>query len=387
MSQGENVSGQRQRVVLVGNQAFSVVNFRGPLIRDLVDRGHRVFALAPDYQEDTKAQVRELGAVPVDYPLDRAGMNPLSDLRTLLRLWRLMSRLRADVALCYFIKPVIYGTIAAWLARIPRRVALIEGAGYVFADEADGSLKRRILRGAVMSLYRFALRQADRVMVLNRDDHDLFVGTGMVAESRIDTLPGIGVDLDRYRWHEQPEERITFCLAARLIAEKGVRVFAEAARLVKAQYPDARFVLVGGVDDNPGSLSRQELQSWVDEGLLEWAGHVDDVRPYIADASVFVLPSYYREGLPRSILEAMAMGRPVITTDNPGCRDAVVDGECGFVVPVRDPRSLAQAMGRFIEEPELVAQFGQAGQERAEQLYDVRSVNKQVISTLLPLSA
>ncbi|MES1944112.1 glycosyl transferase [Salinisphaera sp. PC39] len=376
-----------RRIALIGNQAFAAINFRGPLIRDLVAAGHRVYAFAPDFDEATRAGVRELGAEPVAYPLQRVGLNPVADLRSMFALWRLLRRLRIDVALCYFIKPVIYGTLAAWLARVPRRVALIEGAGYVFASEADGSLKRRLLRMAVTGLYRFALRRAQHVLVLNSDDRELFVSRRMVAPERIDMLPGIGIDLDRYAATEPVVEPMTFVLAARLIAEKGVRVYARAARVIKEQYPEVRFLLLGQPDDNPDSLDRSEVEGWVADGILEWPGQVADVRPYLAGSSVFVLPTYYREGLPRSILEAMAMARPVITTDNPGCRDAIVDGECGYLVPVRDADSLAEAMRRFIERPALVGEFGRAGRQRAETLYDVRSVNRQLISTMLAVTA
>lgn len=376
-----------RRIALIGNQAFAAINFRGPLIRDLVAAGHRVYAFAPDFDEATRAGVRELGAEPVAYPLQRVGLNPVADLRSMFALWRLLRRLRIDVALCYFIKPVIYGTLAAWLARVPRRVALIEGAGYVFASEADGSLKRRVLRMAVTGLYRFALHRAHKVLVLNSEDRELFVGRRIAVPERVGTLPGIGIDLDWYRAVEPVTQPVTFVLAARLIAEKGVRVYAQAARVIKEQYPGTRFLLLGEPDDNPDSLTRAEVEAWVADGILEWPGRVADVRPYLADASVFVLPTYYREGLPRSILEAMAMARPVITTDNPGCRDAVVDGECGFLVPPRDAGSLVIAMRRFIERPALVGELGRAGRQRVESLYDVRSVNRQLISTMLAAAA
>lgn len=367
-------------IALIGNQAFAAINFRGPLIRDLVARGCRVWALAPDYDDETRAHIRALGAEPVDFPLDRAGMNPLRDMRSLLALRRILRRLRPDACLSYFIKPVIYGTLAAWLAGVPRRVALIEGAGYVFAEDASLSWRRRLLRRMVTALYRFALHRAHRVVVLNRDDYELFTRGGMAPADRVETLPGIGIDLERYELAVPIADPLTFCLAARLIAEKGVRVFAEAARLVKRDFPETRFLLLGGPDENPDALGREEIEDWVAEGLLEWPGQVPDVRPYLEASSVFVLPSYYREGLPRGILEAMAMGLPVVTTDNPGCRDAVVDGETGFLVPVRDPEALAMAMRCFAQHPDLVAALGAAGHERAKRLYDVRAINERLIS-------
>lgn len=372
----------RRRIAIVGNQAFSAINFRGPLIRELAAAGHTVYMLAPDYNQSTRAAVQALGATAVDYPLDRAGLNPLKDLRSLSALWRIFKCRRPDAVLCYFAKPVIYGLAAAALAGVPRRVALIEGAGYAFAPEAEGRLRRRILRHLVTGLYRRALRQAHRLFVLNRDDLDLFRGLDVLPPERLECLPGIGIDLDAYRPAAPVTGPVTFCLAARLIEEKGVRIYAEAARKVKAAHPEARFMLLGGLDESPGALGRAEVEAWVDEGLLEWHGQVEDVRPYLAASSVFVLPTHYREGLPRSILEAMAMSRPVITTDNPGCRDAVVDGECGYLVPVRDAERLAAAMCRFIERPGLIEEMGQAGRRRAEALYDVQAINRRLIAAL-----
>lgn len=376
---GDDTAG---RIALIGNQAFTTVKFRGPLIRDLTAAGYRVWALAPDYDDTTRAWIRELGARPVDYPLDRTVKGPFREIRSLFALWRILRRLRADVCLAYFVKPVIYGTVAAWLAGVPRRVALIEGAGYVFGDEAVSTRRGRLLRRTVTALYRFALHRAHRVVVLNRDDYELFADTGMAPPGRLDMLPGIGVDLRHYARAAPASGPLTFTLAARLIEEKGVRVFAQAARRLGREFPDTRFLLLGGLDEGPGALGREEVEGWVTEGLLEWPGRVPDVRPYLRETSVFVLPSHYREGLPRGILEAMAMGRPVITTDNPGCRDAVVDGESGFLVPVRDPAALAEAMRRFAARPELIAELGAGAHERAERLYDVRAVNKRLISIL-----
>lgn len=382
--QDEPTGGARpRRIAVIGNQAFTSIHFRGPLVNDLVAAGHTVYLLAPNYDDTMRAKARELGATPVDYPLDRSGVNILKDLRSIIALWRIVRRLSCDVVLSYFTKPVIYGTLAGALARVPRRVALIEGAGYVFAPDS-GLVRRSILRRSVTEVFRLTLQQAHQLIVLNQDDRDLFCGLGVMPRERVQCLPGIGIDLEAYCPAPPVTEPITFCLAARLIEEKGVRVYAEAARRVKMAYPGTRFMLLGGIDENPSALPRDEIERWVDEGLLEWFGHVADVRSELAKASVFVLPSHYREGLPRSILEAMAMARPVITTDNAGCRDAVVHGECGYLVPIKDPAKLAETMCRFIENPQSIVEMGEASRHRAEAFYDVRAVNRQLIKTLVP---
>ncbi|MDH7597613.1 MAG: glycosyltransferase family 4 protein [Methanothrix sp.] len=374
---------KKLRICLIGNQAFSLVNFRGPLIADMVAAGHRVMALAPDYDESTRSAVRALGAEPVSFSLSRTGMNPLSDLLDMLRLAFLLRRLKPDLTLGYAIKPVIYGTIAAWLAGVPRRFAMIEGLGYVFTPpEGREPLKRRVLRHVVEQLYRAALSRAARVIFLNRDDVQEFLSRGLVSSDKAFLLGGIGVDLDEWKPAPPVKHPVTFLLAARLLREKGIVEYAEAARLVRSRYPDTRFILLGGLDTNPGGLRRDEIEAWVSEGILEWPGHVPDVRPWLAQASVFVLPSYYREGVPRSTQEAMAMARPVITTDAPGCRETVFEGKNGFLVPPRDVGALAEAMERFVLEPELIGRMGEASRRIAEERFDVRIINKRMMEAM-----
>lgn len=370
-----------RRLAIISNQAFSLVNFRGYLIRELVAAGVEVYALAPDYDDRFRGEVRSLGAVPVDFSLARTGMNPLRDGLDLLRLTNLLRRIRPDATLGYFIKPVIYGTIAAWLAGVPRRYALIEGLGYVFTESgAKESWRRVVLCWIVSALYRAALKRAERVFFLNDDDISEFVEKGIVDQDKTVKLGGIGVDLDEWRPLPPSMQPLTFLLAARLLREKGIVEYAEAARRVKRRYPNIRFVLLGGLDPNPGGLTQSEVEEWVREGLLEWPGHVD-VKPWLAQTSVYVLPSY-REGVPRSTQEAMAMGRPVITTDAPGCRETVEHGRNGFLVPVRDPRALAEAMLRFIEQPELIESMGRESRRMAEERFDVYKVNAVMLQAM-----
>lgn len=371
-----------RRVAIISSQAFSLGNFRGPLIRELVARGVQVFALAPDYVPQTRDAVAALGAQPVAYRLERAGLRPLRDVIDTLRLLALLRRLRPDATLAYFVKPVIYGGLAARMARVPQRYALIEGAGYVFADHGAQSWSRRILRAAVSGMYRLALQGARRVFVLNQEDGRLFLDHGLVRAAQLMCLGGIGVDLDEFAVAPPVTAPVTFVLVARLLREKGVGEYVAAARLVRAVYPRSRMLLVGGVDENPGALTNRQVQAWVDEGVVEWTGPVPDVRPWLRQASVCVLPSYYREGVPRSLQEAMAMGRPLITTDWVGCRDTVEPGRNGFLVPVRDVAALAAAMRRFVEQPELIVSMGAASRRLAEQRFDARRVNARMLDAM-----
>ena len=368
-------------IAIISSQAFSLINFRGTLIKALHNRNVRIYALAPDYSHESREHVTTLGATPVDFQLTRTGLNPLLDLRDFCRLIFILRRLQPDITLTYFIKPVIFGTLAAWIVKVPRRVAMIEGLGYVFtASGGEPSWARKILRTAVSWLYRVALSTAHSVVFLNRDDIAEFVQAGLVVENKVYLLGGIGVDLDLWRIAPVSTVTTTFIMTARLLREKGVLEYAASARQVKALHPETRFILLGGLDPNPGSLTQLEVQVWADEGLLEWPGHVD-VGPWLAQASVFVLPSY-REGVPRSTQEAMAMGRAVITTDVPGCRETVIDGVNGYLVAARDVNGLAEAMLAFVENPSRAEIMGRESRVMAEKKFDVHKVNAQLLRIL-----
>ena len=370
-----------KHVAIISPYAPSIVSFRGALIRDILRHGCSVHVLAPDYDAETRAALAALGATPVDYSLERTGINPLSDLRTLWQLWRLLRRLKPDVVLGYNIKPVIYGTLAAWMARVPRRVVWINGLGYIFTDTAGSDFKRKIFRKIVGLLYYAAARLSHAVCFQNRDDLQEMTAHGIVPIHKSVLVGPTGVMLDQ--WVSAPPvlHPTTFTLAARLLREKGIVEFAEAARAIKQRYPETRFLLLGGLDTNPGALPEATVRQWAQEGVLEWFGHVPDVRPYFAQTSVYVLPSY-REGVPRSTQEAMAMARPIITTNAPGCRETVIDGVNGYLVPPRDVAALVQAMERFIGQPELIHTMGQASRKLAEERFDARKINQRLLEVM-----
>ena len=360
------------RILLIAGFADSVLPFRGALIRALVDSGCEVHVAAPGIT--TVPKIGKELSLPAgrlhDVPIARAGTNPLSDARTLLALYRLMRGMRPDAVLPYTIKPVIYGTLAAWLARVPHRFALVTGLGYAFIGRRQGVLQR-----LVRLLYGMALARAGKVFFQNPDDERLFRQRGILpAPVPSVVINGSGVDVSAYAEAPLPPSPQRFLLIGRLLGDKGVREYAEAARKVKAVHPQARFLLAGWIDENPDSIAQSELDHWVEDGAIEFLGKLPDVRPAIAAATVYVLPSY-REGTPRTVLEAMAMGRPIITTDAPGCRETVVDGDNGFLVPVRSTEALVEAMTRFIENPQLAARMGARSRRIAEDKYDVRKVN------------
>lgn len=366
-------------VLIIGGQAQSLVNFRGPLLKSLAGLGYRVIGAAPSLSADSKASsdLAGFGVSCRDIPLSRTGLNLIADLRSLIALVRLMRTEKPEVVIAYTAKPVMFGIIAAFLARVPSRYALITGLGYAFTGEATG--KKRIIRSAMNLLYRFAFRAADKVFFQNPDDADTLRSLGLIpARLPVAIVNGSGVDLNRFQPAPFPAEPIRFLLIARLLSAKGIREYCSAAAIVKKKDHRVEFHLVGGLDSNPDALSPEEIKRWSEERLVEWHGEVADVRPFIQACHVYVLPSY-REGTPRSVLEAMAMGRPIITTDAPGCRETVVHGENGFLVPPRAVEPLAKAMEQFIAHPQLIEPMGKRSLEIAEQKYDVEKVNAHML--------
>lgn len=366
--------------LLIASFPDSLILFRGSLIDALLNNGIDVHVAAPDIGPDsTVRRALEAKRVTVhEISLRRTGMNPAADLKTTWGLYRLMRKIRPDVVLSYTIKPVIYGSLAAWMALVPQRYALITGLGYTFISEGErGSLLRLVRR-----LYSFSLRRVHNVVFQNPDDEALFRELGIMSPLTPScVVNGSGVDIADYPDSPLPKSEVCFLLIARLLGDKGIREYIEAARQVRAKFPQAAFLLVGWIDANPNSITQHELDTWIEEGVVEFLGRLDDVRPAIANASVYVLPSY-REGTPRTVLEAMAMGRAVITTDAPGCRETVIDGHNGYLVPVKSVDMLAAVMCRFIEQPELIALMGRRSRELAEQKYDVNKVNYTLMQAM-----
>ncbi len=368
------------RFLLIASLAESLINFRGPLIAALQAKGFEVHVAAPDMPADglVGQKLNSMGVHLHEIPLQRAGMGLLADLNSLRYLWLVMKDVCPSHVMCYTIKPVVYGSLAAWFAGVPHRFALITGLGYAF--QGDG--QRSFLKAIVQRLYAVALARVERVFFQNPDDKALFCELGILdARVPVSIVNGSGVDVSSFSVSPSPEGPLRFLLIGRLLGDKGVREYALAARRIKKLHSDVRFSLVGWIDENPNSISAAELEAWQADGCIEYLGRLADVRPAIADCSVYVLPSY-REGTPRTVLEAMAMGRPIITTDAPGCRETVVDGENGFLVAVKSVDALEQAMLKFIETPGLIARMGVSSRRIAERKYDVHRVNDFMIAEM-----
>lgn len=376
------------KFLIIASYPVSILKFRGALIKELQNKGFEIHITAPEFDvySEERNNLIELGYIVHDIPMQRTGTNPLNDAKTVSALYLLMKKIKPSHVMGYTIKPVIYGSLAAKLARVPHRFALITGLGYAFQGADEQDYKKSNLQKIMHKLYSVALASTHKVFFQNPDDEALFRTMKILQPKAATTVVnGSGVDISEYS--VQPFVTIDdmliprFLLIARLLGDKGVREYAQAAKIIKDKYPQAQFDLVGWIDDNPDAIEQKELDSWINEGLFNFWGKLDDVKPAIAASSIYVLPSY-REGTPRTVLEAMAMGRPIVTTDAPGCRETVIDGYNGYLVPVKVVEALATAMERFIFNPELIIEMGNASRQLVEEKFDVDAVNQSMLEAM-----
>lgn len=367
---------EARRIVIVSRCSWTMHTFRLSLIRSLMERGCAVKAVGAG-GDGYDLKLLAAGVDFEDVPVSRRGISPLNDLWLLLRLVVLFRRVRPQVFHGFTIKPVIYGTLAAAITRVPVRVVTITGLGHAFTT-ASGALRR-----VVEFLYRAALARASLVFFQNADDRNLFLERGLVTADRTRLIAGSGVDTARFAVAPLPLASggsPRFLMIARMLREKGVLEYLTAAAEVRKVRPEAEFTLLGGIDSrNPTGLSREQVQTLAATAGVRWIDQVSDVRPHLAANDVLILPSY-REGMPRTVLEAAAMGRPAIVTDVPGCRDAVVAGITGLLVPVADAGALARVMLELMNEPNRIREMGVAARRHIEAQFDETVVIRETMS-------
>lgn len=364
------------KFILISPKNRTAYNFRGDLIKDIIAKGYEVIVTGPNRNDVDK--IEALGARFVEIPMKKTGVNPVSDLGYILKLKKLFKEEKPDVTFGYTIKPVIYGAIAAKLEKVKHRYSMVAGAGYVFVAD---TFKAKLIRFVVKLLYKIGFSCAHKVAFMNPDDLQDFTSFKLVKKDKCFLVNGSGVNLERFTRSELTEEPIFFMLS-RALYSKGVSEYLKASEIVKNKYPDAKLMYLGEIDESmPDSLKKEAVQYYIDNGIIDYYPEQADVRPFYEKCSVFVLPSY-REGIPRTVQEAMAMGRPVIVTDVPGCRETVIDGKSGFKVEAKNPEALADAMCKFIENPALIKSMGEESYKLCKEKFDVHKVNKSLLENL-----
>ena len=373
-----------KKIAIIGTVASSIYGFRSDLIKALVHKEYEVYAFFSEYNAKDIEKIEALGAIPVTYKLNRGGINPLVDIKTTYELSKKIKEIAPNIVFSYFSKPVIFGTLAAKLAKVPKVIGMLEGLGYTFTEQPNQvSKKTRVIKKAQVLLYKIALPQLDKIIFLNPDDPKDLLDEHSIKVKQVGVLGGIGLDLKNYPYSNTYPTQPTFIFVARLLAEKGIHDYIAAVKVIKDSYPETRFIVLGTIDkEASGALTEAELREVIEANIVEYPGQVDNVPEWIAKSSVFVLPSYYREGVPRSTQEAMAIGRAVITTDVPGCRETVVDGVNGFLVEKWNPQALAEKMIHFIEHPEDIKKMGSESYKIAQEKFDADKVNKRLIDML-----
>ncbi len=365
------------KIIVVAPKNKTVFNFRGDLIRDMISKGNEVMVIGPN--KDFIDDIMALGVSEfIEVPLVKDNTSVFGDLDYLKRLKKVFREKKPDLVFGYTIKPVIYGSIAAKSARVKNIYAMVTGLGRVYASE---NIKTKIIRTITKFLYKKAFKACNKVIFQNRDDIKEFVEQKYLPQSKCVQVNGSGVNMERFAKTELPQTPV-FLMVSRIIREKGVLEYCEAARIVKKAHSQARFILLGGFDSSIGALKKEDIQPYIDEGSIEFPGEVKDPVAFYQQCSVFVLPSYYREGLPRTILEAMACGRAVITTDWPGCREPIDEGVNGFMVPVKDAASIAEKMTILVEDRSKLESIAEQAYATCKEKYEVGRVNEQMRDTI-----
>lgn len=370
----------KKRILLIASFDGSLIRFRGDFIKSLVDQGFEVFGAAPSFTEINSAQIKELGATPIQFNLQRTGLNPIKDYKSIQELKSIINEYNIDLVFSYTVKPVIYGSMAANSCNVPV-VSLITGLGYTFTG---ASTKAKLLQRFNETLYKLSIRKNKCIVFQNKDDYQLLLDRQVISKNqKVDFVSGSGINLDQFSFKEKtPTDKVSFLFIARLIKEKGVALYMEAAKILKTKYPKSEFHLVGAPEISPTAISLDELNEAHDAGIINYHGKKLIKDEHFHNTDVFVLPSYYREGLPRTSLEACASGSPIITTDSVGCRESVKDGVNGLLIEPQNLNSLVNAMEYFITNPVKIKEMGINSRKYAEERFDVDIINNDLIKII-----
>jgi glycosyltransferase involved in cell wall biosynthesis len=371
-----------KKIIVVASLGTSLVNFRLELLKRMVANGHQVLALAPEIEPKTKEVLQSFGIETQSFPMSRAGLNPFRDFQTILALKKIIKQYKPDCLVPYTGKPIIYASLAGKLEKVPHRFGLFTGLGFAFLDENPRG-KKKLIRQIAVWLYRMSTKGMEGAFTYNpKETEDLRSFKLVPTTTPILEVPGSGVDTELYLDSVPNVTPVRFLMVSRLLKSKGAHIFVSAARALKDKGHKFEAELLGPMDANPDAISKEQLDEWVEQKTVTYLGETKDVKPYLEQSSVMVLPSMYREGIPRSILEAMSSGRAVITSDMPGCAHSIVDQKDGYIVKTGDVAELANAMEKFIENPQLAIEMGHSGRLRACNTFDVHKVNKILLTEM-----
>lgn len=365
------------KIMVLSSYAPTLFFFREDMMKAMINNGHEVIAAAPETEQEWghKFEERNIRYVSIQ-GIERTGTNPIKDILGFFSILKALIREKPDKVFVYQAKTIIYGCIAAKLLRIKEIYALMGGLGSVFRNKEGKSITRDILK----TEYKVAFKICKKVFFQNKDDSSEIVNAGLINERKIVMINGSGVNLDKFSVKPLAKNPI-FLFVGRIIKDKGIIEYIEAAKIVKEKYPETRIQIVGYFDTNPTAIKEEEINQYVKDGIIEYLGPTDDVRPFLEKCSVYVLPSYH-EGTPKSVLEAMATGRPIITTDAPGCRETVIEGVNGFLVPIKSVDKLAEKMIWMIENREESAKMGNHSLRICKDKFDVKKVNQVILDTM-----
>lgn len=363
------------KIMMIAPKTSTFINFRGDLMKAISEKGNEIVAVCPEGGfEDT---LRELGARCILISLKKNSTTIFDNLTYLNHLTEIIKREKPDKIFAYTIKPVIFGSIAAKRAKVKEMYSMITGLGYVYTED---SFKTKILQLICGTGYKIAFKYNKKVIFQNKDDIEEFVHRNYLKKEKCELVDGSGVNMDRFKRNPLPEGN-TFLMVSRILKQKGVREYFEAAKIVKEKYPDTKFLYVGAEDKTKDALEIETLKNYIDADIIQYMGETNDVPSYITESTVVVLPSY-REGVPRTLLEALAMGRPIITTDVPGCKETVKDGMNGFLVPAKDDKLLAEKMIYMIEHREELEKMSDASYNYCKERFDVNIINKKMLEIM-----
>jgi glycosyltransferase involved in cell wall biosynthesis len=348
------------------------------MIKSFIANGYKVFAGAPNFQDNTSQALSNLGVVTIEFPLQRTGLNPWKDLMSVLKIRNIIIKNEIDLLFPYTIKPVIYGSLAGRFTNTPV-ISLITGLGFTFSKS---SIKARVLQKVTEVLYKIALSKNNAIIFQNSDDVDLFRKKGILNKNQnTHIVDGSGIHLERYPFRENNKvsDKIIFVFVARLIREKGADLFMDAAQKLKTEFPKAEFHIIGNIDNSPSSISPNRLSELNERKIITYHGFKKNVENYLTNSDVFVLPTYYREGIPRSILEALSIGMPIITTNTPGCKETVLRNENGILIEPKQLNELILGIRFFLENPASIGPMGNRSRKLAVERFNVDIINDMIL--------